>query len=72
LENLKGKDRLRHVRHTWENNIKMNLTEMGWDGMGWDGGGPDSCGSQYGTSEHGNEPSDSIAGGEFIDLLSNY
>jgi hypothetical protein len=22
-------------RHRWEDNIKMNLTEVGWGGMGW-------------------------------------
>jgi len=23
------------TQHRWENNIKMDLTEIGWDGMDW-------------------------------------
>jgi hypothetical protein len=26
---------LRRPRHTWEDNIKMKLKEIGWDGMDW-------------------------------------
>jgi hypothetical protein len=34
---LEGKRPLRRPRHTWENNIKMDLTEIqvGWCGTDW-------------------------------------
>jgi hypothetical protein len=35
-------------RHRWVDNINMDLRETGWDGMDW------------GSCEHGNEPSGSI------------
>ena len=31
----KGKRPLGRPRHRWENNIKMDLTEIGWYGMDW-------------------------------------
>jgi nicotinamide riboside kinase len=31
---FEGKRSLKAHRHTWENNIKMNLQEVGW-GMDW-------------------------------------
>jgi hypothetical protein len=30
-----GKRLLQRPQHRWENNIKMDLTEIGWDGMDW-------------------------------------
>jgi hypothetical protein len=30
-----GKRPLGRPRHRWENNIKMDLREVGWDGMDW-------------------------------------
>jgi len=30
-----GKRPLGRPRHRWENNIKMNLKEVGWGGMDW-------------------------------------
>jgi hypothetical protein len=53
-------------RHRWEDNIKMNLREIGFGGCGLD-----SFGSGYrqvvGSCEHSNEPSGSIKCGEFLD-----
>jgi hypothetical protein len=31
----KGKRPLGRPRRRWVNNIKMDLTEIGWDGMDW-------------------------------------
>jgi hypothetical protein len=31
----KGKRPLGRPRHRWEGNIKLDLTEIGWDGMDW-------------------------------------
>jgi hypothetical protein len=30
-----GKRQLGRPMHRWEDNIKMNLREIGWGGMGW-------------------------------------
>jgi hypothetical protein len=30
-----GKRSLGKLRHIWEDIIKMNLREIGWDGMDW-------------------------------------
>jgi hypothetical protein len=30
-----GKSQLARPRRRWENNIKMDLGEIGWDGMHW-------------------------------------
>jgi hypothetical protein len=32
---LEGKRPLRRPRQRWEDNIKMDLREMGWGGMDW-------------------------------------
>ena len=44
-------------RHRWEDNIKMDLQEVGCGGMGW----------LAGTCEGGNEILGSINCGEFLD-----
>jgi hypothetical protein len=33
--NPEGKRPLRRLRRRWEDNIKMDLREIGWDGMDW-------------------------------------
>jgi hypothetical protein len=33
--NSEGKRPLGRPRHMWENNIKMDLREIGWGGMDW-------------------------------------
>jgi len=30
-----GKRPLRRPRHRWEDNIRMNLMEIGWEGVDW-------------------------------------
>jgi len=50
-----------------EDNIRMDLTEIGWEVVDWIRLGP-----VVGFCEHGNEPSDSIKGGEFLDYMSDY
>jgi hypothetical protein len=30
-----GKRLIGRLRHRWENNIKMDVREIGWDGMDW-------------------------------------
>jgi len=35
VEKLKGKRPLRRPRHRWEDNIKMDLEEVGFGGMDW-------------------------------------
>jgi hypothetical protein len=50
--NPKGKRPLGRPRHTWKDNIKMDLQEVG---------------QVTGTCEGGNEPLGSIKCGEFLD-----
>jgi len=40
---LKGKSPVARPRHRWENNIKMDVNEMGWEGMDRIGTSADSC-----------------------------
>jgi hypothetical protein len=49
----------------WEDNIKMDLQEVGCSGMAWIELAPDR--QVAGTCECGNEPSGSIKCGEFLD-----
>jgi hypothetical protein len=35
VENLEGKRPLERPTRRWENNIKMDLGELGWGGMVW-------------------------------------
>jgi hypothetical protein len=58
---LVGKPEGKRPRHRWEDNIKMDLQEVGlWTGMSWLRIGT-------GTHECDNEPSCSIKCGEFLD-----
>jgi len=36
-EALRGKRPLGRPRHVWEDGIKMDLHDLGWDGMDWIG-----------------------------------
>jgi hypothetical protein len=59
-----GKKPLGRPRHRQEDNIRMDLTEIGWKGVEW------ICLAQglvVGSLEHNNEPSGSIKGREFLD-----
>jgi hypothetical protein len=35
LENLKGRDHSLRPRRRWEDNIRMDLREIGWEGVDW-------------------------------------
>jgi hypothetical protein len=58
-----GKRPLGRHKHRWEDNIRMNLRNIGWKGV-------DSFGSIYepvaGSCERSNESSGSIKDGEFL------
>jgi hypothetical protein len=54
------------TRRRWEDNIKMDLQEVGCGGHGLDSSGSGK-GQVAGTCECGNEPSGSIKCGEFPD-----
>ena len=56
-----GKRPLGRPRRRWEDNIKMDLQEVGLDGVG------SGWGQMAGTCEYGNELSGSIKCGEFLD-----
>jgi hypothetical protein len=34
-ENLKGEHHLQHLGVVWEDDIKIDLQEVGWEGMEW-------------------------------------
>jgi len=55
---------LERLGHKWENNNRLDLTEIGLDGLGWF--------HLIGSCEHGKEPSGSMKGGKFLDQLSDY
>ena len=61
-----GKRPLGRPRRRWEDNIKMDLKEVGCGGYGLDLAGLGS-GQVRGTCECGNEPLGSIKYGEFLD-----
>jgi hypothetical protein len=61
-----GKGPLGEPRRRWENNIRMDLREVGWDGVDWIDLAQDR--DQWGSScEHGNEPPNSIKCWEIIE-----
>jgi hypothetical protein len=35
LENLNGKDHTRRPRRRWEDNIRLDLRKIGWEGVDW-------------------------------------
>jgi hypothetical protein len=56
---------LRRPRHRWEDNIKMDLQEMGW--RAWNGLIWLTIRTDGRHCKAGNEPSDSIKWGDFLD-----
>ena len=63
---LQEKRPLGRPRRRWEDNIKMDLKEVGCEGYGLDRAGSGE-GQLADTCECGNEPSGSIKCGEFLD-----
>jgi hypothetical protein len=63
-----GRRQLGRPRRRWEDNIKMDLREIGFGDMDWIHLAQDR--QVAGSCEHGNEPSGSIKCGEFLDYLS--
>jgi hypothetical protein len=61
-----GKRPMGRPRLRWEDNIKIDLQEVGCWGMDWIQLAQDK-GQVVGTCECGNEPSGSIKCGEFLD-----
>jgi hypothetical protein len=47
-------------RCTWKDNIRMDLRDIGWENVDW-------ISPVTGSYEHGNEPTGSIKGREFLD-----
>jgi len=62
VEKLEGKRSLGRPRCGWEDNIKMDLYEVGRGGMDWI-----ELALDRDICECGNEPSGSIKWGEFLD-----
>jgi len=60
-----GEKTLGRPRHRWEDNIMMDLQEVGCEGMDWIELAQDR--DMVGSCECGNEPSGSIKCGEFLD-----
>jgi hypothetical protein len=60
-----GKRPLGRLRHRWEDNIKMDFQEVGWGA--WTGSILLRVGKGGGFCKRGNEPSDSVKCGEFLD-----
>jgi hypothetical protein len=57
---------LRRPRHRWEDNVRMDLREIGWEGADCIHVAQDrDC--YWGSCEHGNEPSGSIKGEDLLD-----
>jgi hypothetical protein len=63
-----GERPLRRPRHKWEDNIKMDIRDIGWE---WTGLILLRLGAIPGCCEHRNEPLGSKKGGKFLDLLSD-
>jgi hypothetical protein len=56
-----GKTERKRQFGRYENNSRMDLREIGWEGVDWI--------DLMGCCEHGNEPSVSIKVGKFLDKL---
>ena len=66
VEKPEGKRSLRKPRYRWEDNIKMDLQEMGWGGMDWIDVSKDR-GQLVGSCECCNDLSGSTKCREFLD-----
>jgi hypothetical protein len=63
---LEVKRPFRRARPKWEDNIRMDLREVGWEAVDWIYVAQDRD-QVAGCCERGNEPSGSTKGGEFLD-----
>jgi hypothetical protein len=63
-----GRRPLGRPRRRWEDNIKIDLREIGFGDVDWIHWAQDR--QVAGSCEHGNEPSGSIKCGKFLDQLS--
>ena len=63
-----GKRPLGRPRRRWENNIKMDLLEVGWGHLGWIGLAQDRR-RWRGLFKRGNELSDFMKCREFLDQM---
>jgi hypothetical protein len=70
-ESLEGKRLFGKSRHRWKDNNQMDFSEIRWVGVNWMHLAQYRDQWQY-LYEHGNEPSGSIKGREFIDRLWDY
>jgi hypothetical protein len=61
-----GRRPLGRPRRRWEDNIEMDLLEVGWGGHGLNQSGSGQ-GHVAGSCEYGDEPSGSIKCGEFLE-----
>ena len=68
VEKPQRKRLLGRLRSRWEDNIKIDLQEVGCGSMNWIDLAQDRD-RLGGTCEYGNEPSGSIKCGEFLDWL---
>jgi hypothetical protein len=59
----KGKMPFRRHRHRFQDNIKMDIRKVGWEGVDWNH--VSEWGLVVSSCEHGNEPLSSIKGWEF-------
>jgi hypothetical protein len=62
---LEGKIQLGRSKFRWEDDIRMDFREIGWEGVDWMHLAQDR--DQWQTCEYGNEPSGSVKGEEFLD-----
>jgi hypothetical protein len=61
--NPEGKRSLGRPRRKWENNIKVDLRKMGWDGMDW----IDLAQDREGSCKQGNKPEGPIKFWEILE-----
>jgi hypothetical protein len=71
LEKPEGKRPLSIIKSRWEDNIKMDIRETGWDVVNWTHLAQDGR-QMEGSCEHGNEPSGSIKCWYVVESLSNW
>jgi hypothetical protein len=58
-----------HIVYCWEDNIKMDVREIVWDGMDWIDLAQDR---NKGSCEHGNEPTGLMKCWEFFEWVDNW